>query len=33
MIGLAPATGDAVFDATGIRLRSMPLAPQGLKTT
>ena len=32
MIGLAPAIANAIFDATKIRLRSLPLVPQGLKT-
>ncbi len=32
IVGIAPAVGNAIFDATGIRLRSMPMVPQGLKT-
>jgi nicotinate dehydrogenase subunit B len=31
MIGLAPAIGNAIFDATGVRLRSLPMVPEGLK--
>jgi CO/xanthine dehydrogenase Mo-binding subunit len=31
MIGLAPAIANAIFDASGIRLRSLPLVPDGLK--
>jgi nicotinate dehydrogenase subunit B len=33
IVGIAPAIGNAIFDATGIRLRSMPMVPDGLKTT
>ena len=31
MIGLAPAIGNAIFDATGVRLRSLPMVPNGLR--
>jgi len=31
IVGSAPAVGNAIFDATQIRLRSMPMAPDGLK--
>jgi CO/xanthine dehydrogenase Mo-binding subunit len=30
--GLAPAIGNAIFDATGKRIYSMPMVPNGLKT-
>jgi isoquinoline 1-oxidoreductase len=30
IVAIAPAIGNAIFDATGIRLRSLPLVPQGL---
>ena len=30
IMGIAPAVGNAIFDATGQRLRSMPMVPKGL---
>jgi isoquinoline 1-oxidoreductase len=30
IVGVAPAIGNAIFDATGIRLRALPLVPRGL---
>lgn len=33
MIGLAPAVAKAIFDAVGVRLRSLPLVPNGLKVS
>jgi nicotinate dehydrogenase subunit B len=31
IVAIAPAIGNAIFDATGIRLRALPLVPDGLK--
>ena len=31
IIGIAPAIGNAIFDATGLRLNSLPMVPNGLK--
>jgi nicotinate dehydrogenase subunit B len=31
IVGIAPAIANAIFDASGVRLRSLPLAPQGIK--
>jgi isoquinoline 1-oxidoreductase len=31
IVGIAPAIGNAIFQATGIRLRSLPMVPDGLK--
>lgn len=31
IISIAPAIGNAIFQASGIRVRSMPMAPEGLK--
>jgi isoquinoline 1-oxidoreductase len=31
LIGLAPAIGNAIFDAAGVRIRSLPMVPNGLK--
>ena len=33
MVGLAPAIANAIFDATGTRLRALPLVPNGLKAS
>ena len=31
IVAIAPAIGSAVFDATGVRLRALPLVPNGLR--
>jgi CO/xanthine dehydrogenase Mo-binding subunit len=32
-MAIAPAVGNAIFDATGVRLNGLPLAPNGLQST
>ena len=31
IVGIAPAISNAIFDAVGVRLRSLPMVPNGLK--
>lgn len=33
IVGMAPAIANAIFDARGVRLRGLPLVPNGLKTS
>ena len=33
LMGIAPAIGNAIFAATGVRLRSLPMVPDGLKAS
>ncbi len=31
LVGVAPAVGNAIFDASGVRLRALPMVPHGLE--
>ena len=31
IVAIAPAIGNAIFDAVGVRLRSLPMVPRGLR--
>jgi CO/xanthine dehydrogenase Mo-binding subunit len=31
-MAVAPAIGNAIFDATGIRLNNLPMVPNGLRS-
>jgi len=33
IVGIAPAIGNAIFDATGQRVRALPMAPKGLQNS
>ncbi len=33
IVAIAPAVGNAIFQATGVRLRSLPMVPNGFKVT
>jgi nicotinate dehydrogenase subunit B len=33
IVGIAPAVGNAIFDAAGQRVRALPMAPQGLQAS